>query len=172
MSQTIKDAIKQLESEILSKQTAIMELKRMVGVDAPLKTPSVDDLPHSTIIESGMNKPFPINGNTDKKIIYLFKEVFQKGQRMSEIQNTLNKYNGSELRADNVVRRMKDNGQLFAVRYNNQNKMSFWGLKDWINFDEEEFKESYKPKDSELPLNVTHSEVLLSNKKEDNRMNL
>jgi hypothetical protein len=165
MSQTIIDAIKRLELEISNKKTALVELKKMIGEESLAVLDSYDKSLLTSSLESSINKPFPINSRADKKILYLFQNVFQAGMRMSQIQDAMEKYNGSPLRVDNTVRRMKDDGSLSAVKYNNQNKMTFWGLNDWINFDEKDFKSTYKPSEDELPLNMTSSDLISINVK-------
>ncbi|SDT22499.1 hypothetical protein SAMN05192545_3080 [Maribacter dokdonensis] len=159
MSNTIIDAIKRLELEISNKQTALEELRKMVGEELKPVTSGLK-VNNSIVAESSMNKPFPINGATDKKIIFLFQNVFKGGQRMRDLQSTLDEYNGEHLRCDNVVRRMKDTGILSAVKYNNQNKMTFWGLNSWFNFEESDFKIDYSPSKDLLPFNIKTKEII------------
>jgi hypothetical protein len=106
-------------------------------------------------------KGFPRTGRRDQKVLWLFENVFTTGQQFTSIQDTFTKYNGlkfnKEVRIESAIKNLKSNGKLTVVKYNNSNKLSFWGLTDWI--DDNGFKDEHKPKDEFLPLKIESVEV-------------
>ena len=58
----------------------------------------------------------------------------------------------------NIVRRMYKEGHIAAVKYNGQNKLMFYGKKEWL--DKNDFKNEYKPDAKFLPLVVEMSEIV------------
>tara|TARA_R110000744_G_scaffold380507_1_gene501539 strand:+ start:1170 stop:1685 length:516 start_codon:yes stop_codon:yes gene_type:complete len=162
MSKTILEAINQLEKEISQKEAALIELKKMIGVELSNEIKALKPSTNYYESDSKINEPFPIKGRPEQKAMFLYSHVFQNGKRMFEIQETIDKYNGDHLRIDNTIRRLKEEGILIGVKYNNQNKLTFWGLREWVNFDEGDYKEQYRPSKNELPLKVVSSEIITS----------
>ena len=160
MNQSILDAIHQLEKDISDKQIALKELMKMVQGD--LRDTKALDLnsPVEFRRESSLNELFPIKGRKDQKIMYLFNNVITNGIVMSEIQLLFNEYNGKPENVANVVRRLKNEGRLSAIKYNNQNKSTFWGLSNWINDVEENFKKEFKPNEGKLPIEIKQTEII------------
>ncbi|MGB2528557.1 hypothetical protein [Flagellimonas sp. SN16] len=165
MNKTIEDAIRQLEEEILSKQAALRELKRMTGVHYGSNSYNESDVVAEK--ESSLNKDFPIDGRKDQKIMYLFNYVISNGVRMSDLQEFFNQHNKEYEKVSNVVRRLKDGGELVAIKYNNQNKLTFWGLPEWVNKDEQDFKSDFAPKRDLLPIKITSHEIILTKDEEE-----
>ncbi len=113
--------------------------------------------------EIDSKKGFPIKLKKAAKLRWLFKNVFTQGLRFQEIQDVFNDYNGldaygREVRLESTVRVLKSKGDIKAVKYNNSNKLSFWGLSEWIEGDD--FKDEYKPKDEFLPTLIESREVI------------
>ncbi|WP_047549668.1 hypothetical protein [Psychroserpens sp. Hel_I_66] len=100
---------------------------------------------------------FPKFGRTDKKILWLFENYFNKGVKLSVVQEKVNKFSEKETRIDNVVRRLKKEGYLVVVKYNMSNKLSYWGIPSWVKHDNFDIK--YRPEENELPSNIHMSEV-------------
>ncbi|MCK0190968.1 hypothetical protein [Arenibacter sp. F20364] len=86
---------------------------------------------------------FPTKGNREAKIKFIFKNIFQRAVRMSELEDKYTELNKEYHKLVNVMRRMKDEGTVLSVRYNKQNTLTFWGLSEWI--EENDFKDQYKP---------------------------
>ena len=106
---------------------------------------------------------FPIHGRKDKQVLWIFEHKAKVGIKLSEIQEFYNDLRGldgkgKEIRIDNVARRLKRQGKLVIVKYNNLNKASFWGLPEWV--DKAGFKDELKPAEDKLPIDVHTIEVL------------
>ncbi len=161
MNTALLEVIKQLELEINNKQLALNELYKMAGIDSTNITFVKPDYDSPFEVKtSSLNESFPKNGRKDQKIVFLFNNVIDSGVVMSEVQSVFDKYNGSNDNVSNIVRRLKEQGVLSAVKYNNQNKLTFWGLSNWINESKNDFKDEFKPNKNKLPLEIKLSEVI------------
>lgn len=108
-------------------------------------------------------KGFPISGRKNQKVLWLFENVFKTGQRFTSIQDAFNKYNGldpdgKEIGLEGTVRGLKTSGKLAIVKYNKSNKLSFWGLTNWVNDDG--FKAEYVPNDELTNISVESIDVI------------
>ena len=86
---------------------------------------------------------FPRQAGADKQLFWLFENYFKKGVKINELQHQFNLFTGDKKRIDNVARRLKREGRLVVVKYNNSNKLSYWGLPNWIrknDFDASDFR--------------------------------
>jgi hypothetical protein len=148
IAMNLVDELKKERTELQRRIDAIDVLLNVYGV---VSTNVVAEEKH------GVN--FPRGGRTDKQILWLFENHFNKAVRMNEINTAYNTYNGTVGESvDNVTRRLKKEDNLVMVKYNGTNKLTFYGLPSWI--DDNDFKEQYKPDEDDLPLGEITSEVV------------
>lgn len=76
---------------------------------------------------------FPVAATKEKQIMWLFEKKFTQIVKISEIKDLHKKYSGNDDRIDNTARRMKREGKLILVKYNDNNILSFWGLPTWLD---------------------------------------
>lgn len=152
-----------LKESLLKEKEILLERLKYID-DALLKLgEQKSNNPYSQIYNAiDSKKGFPISGRKNQKVLWLFENVFTKGQRFTSIQDTFNKYNGldangKQIGLEGTVRGLKTSGKLVIVKYNQSNKLSFWGLTDWI--DANGYKDKYKPKEF-LPHNIESIEVI------------
>lgn len=100
---------------------------------------------------------FPVSDKASEKVLWLFNNVFNEGQRFIQIQETFNRYNGTVRPLEGIIRGLKAKGKLVIVKYNKSNKLSYWGLTEWVNNDS--FKTKHTPKDI-LSINIETIEVI------------
>ncbi len=103
---------------------------------------------------------FPRLAKTDKQLLWLFENYFKKGVKFSEIQNEFNMFVGKKQRVDNIARRLKREGKLVVVKYNNSNKLSYWGLPSWINELNNDFTQINTPSKEKLPHDIYEKKVV------------
>ena len=92
--------------------------------------------------------------NVENQIICLLTKN-NKATKLPYIQNLFDTEagNSNKLIAP-IVRRMKTEGKLVAAKYNNSNKLTFWGLPEWVEKDGTEsknYKGEYRPDQEHLP---------------------
>jgi hypothetical protein len=112
-------------------------------------------------IDSRLNvTSFPISGRVDKQLMWLFKHEITKGIKLGELQELYDKHKPTEpyKKISNVARRLKKESRLVIVQYNNMNKLSFWGLPEWIGAGD--FKDEYKPDENLLPLSIETKSII------------
>lgn len=105
---------------------------------------------------------FPISEKRPEKVLWLFRNVFKTGLRSFQIQEAFNQFNGvstsgKEIKLEGTLRGLKKSGKLVIVKYNQSNKLSFWGLSEWIEGND--FKNEYKPKEY-LPEVIDSLEII------------
>jgi hypothetical protein len=158
MSKSIDEAIKELEAQIAESQNALKVLYKLVGkkeVEVKVENIIVDLQP---VISANA---FPSNSRTDSQVMWLFDNVFNKGQKYSTIQKKFNELLGSEKNIYNVCRSLKKMGHLATVQYNKQNKLSFWGKSEWVdNLIGNDFSPAYIPSNNELPFRIFDRKIL------------
>ncbi|CAL68053.1 hypothetical protein [Christiangramia forsetii] len=114
----------------------------------------------SSIMDVTVNK-FPMHLKKDRQILWLFENNFEQGVTLSTVQKSFDYYVGDDYKGNrkvgNVMRRLKREGRLIFVQYNNQNKASFWGLPEWV--DDKGFKDDYRPSEHELPITIESVEI-------------
>ncbi len=156
---SILETIKVLQTEIEEKQSAIKVLKELLDKQSSIAQDNRQDDNTTKSSNISEDKEKPTNGRTDQQIIYLFDNIIQKGIRMSEIL-ALHKQGFPEQSGvvANIIRRLYKDSHIVAVKYNGQNKLMFYGKKEWV--DKKDFKKEYKPDDKFLPLVVNESEVV------------
>lgn len=148
--------------ESLLKEREIL-LERLQYIDEMLLKLGQESNPLYQAYEAiSSKKGFPISGRKNQKVLWLFGNVFKTGRRFTSIQDTFNKYNGldpdgKEIGLEGTVRGLKTSGKLVIVKYNKSNKLSFWGLTDWVNDDG--FKPEFEPKEL-LSHNIESVEVI------------
>lgn len=100
---------------------------------------------------------FPTKARTDKQLLWIFENSLSKGLKLKELQEKYNSLLGNDsVNIDNVARRLKREGKLVIVKYNDKNLLSYWGLPSWIDGDN--FKEVHLPDAEALP-EITSSHV-------------
>lgn len=102
---------------------------------------------------------FPTNARRDKQILWMFNNVFNNAVKISSIQDKYDELSKSNNNISNIVRRLNKEGKLAIVKYNKQNRASFWGLSEWI--DNNDFKENFKPDENLLPIDIETTEVVM-----------
>lgn len=134
--------------------------KRLDAIDVLLDSyGDVSVTTNSSTSNEKVNAGFPKSGRIDKQILWLFENHFTKGIKMSDVNVGYNHFNGTENEnVDNITRRLRKEGNLVTVKYNGQNKLSFYGLPTWI--EDNDFKETYRPNEDDLPLGDITSEVV------------
>jgi len=133
--------------------------KRIDAIDVLLDSYGVVSINNSSHSNEKANVGFPRSGRTDKQILWLFENHFTRGIRMSDVNIGYNHFNGTvNENVDNITRRLRKEGNLVTVKYNGQNKLSFYGLPTWV--EDNDFKEIYKPSEDDLPLGDITSEVI------------
>lgn len=105
---------------------------------------------------------FPLSSTKPQKVLWLFENIFDRAVRFLEVQEAFNHYNGldtngKQINLEGTIRGLKKSGKLVIVKYNKSNKLSFWGLNDWVN--EKGLKNDYIPKDY-LPNKIESIEVI------------
>lgn len=134
-----KERLVRLRDELLKRAEAItIVLKYEFGEDSSLPTFIQPDHSNSTI--------FPIKAGTNKQISWLFENVFSKAIKLKEVSDKLAEYKGDKVKIDNLVRRMRTEGKLVLVKYDNKQILSWWGKPDWI--DGNDFAPEYKADDA------------------------
>ena len=152
-----------LKESLLKEKEILLERLRYIDETLLKLGEEKTNNPYSKIYNAiDAKKGFPISGRKNQKVLWLFENVFKTGQRFTSIQDTFNKYNGldangKQIGLEGTVRGLKTSGKLTIVKYNQSNKLSFWGLTDWVNDDD--FKDEYIPKDI-LPSNIETIEVI------------
>ncbi len=150
--------------ESLEKEKYLL-LDRLIYLDELIKEfKAYDSNTLNEIFNAVKNKRgFPISGKKSQKVLWLFENVFKTGQKFLQIQEAFNEYNGldeydNQIKLEGTVRGLKTSGKLAVVKYNKSNKLSFWGLTDWV--DDNGFKDEYKPKEEFLPTTIESIEVI------------
>jgi len=105
-------------------------------------------------IEDGV---FPITGTKEKQIMWLFKNKFTQVVKISEMKEMYKVFSGKDDRIDNTARRMKREGKLVLIKYNDNNILSYWGLPSWI--EDGELMKDYEPDFDKLP-DIQKKEIL------------
>lgn len=147
--------------ESLLKEKELL-LKRLEYIDATLMKLLQNELPKNIKENHFQVNTFPISEKRPEKVLWLFRNVFKTGLRSFQIQEAFNQFNGlssnsKEIKLEGTLRGLKKSGKLVIVKYNQSNKLSFWGLSEWVNDDG--FKDEYTPKDY-LPNNIENIEVI------------
>lgn len=73
---------------------------------------------------------FPKNGRIDEQIIFLL-EKDSVIKKRSTIEMEIFEYTGVEVKIREQLRRMYNDRKLLQAKYNNSNKLSFYGLIEW-----------------------------------------
>ena len=108
--------------------------------------------------DSSNSKIFPTKARNDKQILWIFENVINKGLKLTEFQRIFNEHIGNDsIKIDNKARKLKKEGKLILVKYNDKHIHSFWGLPSWIEGND--FKQEYRP-DADLLPEVISSEVV------------
>ncbi|WP_426065364.1 hypothetical protein [Flavobacterium sp. DSP2-3-1] len=106
-----------------------------------------------------VSKIFPIKAKPATQVLWLFRNTFTHSIKLREVQISYDNYTGSsDVRIDNVARRLKKDKKLVIVKYNDKNILSYWGLPEWI--DGNDFKTEFKPDAETMPDEITSSEVV------------
>ncbi len=101
---------------------------------------------------------FPTKARPDKQVLWLFENALSKGLKLKDVQVAYDERIGNDSKSiENTSRKLKREGKLIIVKYNNKHIYSYWGLPSWVN--ENDFKEAYKP-DMDLLPEITASEVV------------
>lgn len=93
---------------------------------------------------------------TDAQILYVL-NALNKATRLSELAKVYKETLSTGKNIDNGIRRLKAQGSVVVVKYNNVNRYSYWGLAEWADKEIGDFKPQYKP---ELDIVVTDSEII------------
>lgn len=157
------DQLKKEKESLLHRVGAINLLLESYGVkteDTIIQGELFPENQQGKTIES-VAKVFPINGNRDKQVLWLFENYLEGGIKIKKAEEhyeaIVKEYGGRADKITNVARRLKTEGRLVAVRYNNNNGLTFWGLPSWV--EENDFKKEFYPNENELPLEIKASEV-------------
>ncbi|KGO85734.1 hypothetical protein Q765_15055 [Flavobacterium rivuli WB 3.3-2 = DSM 21788] len=104
---------------------------------------------------------FPRNARKEKQILWIFENVLKKGSKINDVQDNYNALTGTaknkQIKITNIVRHLKRSGELSAVKYNNQNRLCFYGLPYWIQGND--YKHEYQPNQDLLPV-IVSSEII------------
>ncbi|CAA0208092.1 hypothetical protein [Tenacibaculum maritimum] len=149
--------------ESLLKEKELL-LKRLEYIDATLMRLYRNESPNKIEENYFDINTFPISERNPQKVLWLFQNVFKTGLRSFQIQEAFNQFNGlssngKEIKLEGTLRGLKKSGKLVIVKYNQSNKLSFWGLSDWVNDDG--FKDEYKPLEY-LPNLIESTEIIES----------
>lgn len=101
---------------------------------------------------------FPKKARRDKQVLWIFKNSLNSAAKLNTIQKKYEELSGTENKISNIARRLKKDGKLVVVKYNKQNRSSFWGLPEWI--DGKDFIDEYRPNENMLPLDIEDTEVV------------
>lgn len=147
--------------ESLLKEKEIL-LKRLEYIDATLMKLMKNEVPEKLEESHFQVNTFPISEKRPEKVLWLFQNVFKTGVRSFQIQEAFNQFNGlsstgNEIKLEGTLRGLKKSGKLVIVKYNQSNKLSFWGLSEWI--EDNDFKNEYKPLEY-LPDEIENIEVI------------
>ena len=156
------DQLKHEKESLLKRVSAINLLLESYGVKSENQKESEELFPiQQNESPSKRGSVFPINGRRDKQVLWLFENHLPTAVKLNKAQDEYRKiveeYGGRAEKISNVARRLKKEGRLVVVKYNNMNTASFWGLPSWI--EDNDFKPEFKPDESQLPLEVHSSEV-------------
>ncbi len=157
------DQLKKEKESLLNRVGAINLLLESYGVKVENPVDSGELFPgnQKNVSPQRNAKVFPINGGRDKQVLWLFENYFDRGLKLSKVQeqyeSLVKEYGGRAEKVTNVARGLKDKGRLAVVKYNNNNTLSFWGLPSWV--EENDFKNQFRPDENELPIEVKTSEV-------------
>lgn len=114
---------------------------------------------------------FPKEESLQFQIIFLLKKI-GRAIRVPNLHEELNKAlagDGSDVTVStNQIRsytsKLKENGELLKVKFNNSNTLVFIGLPEWFEKDNEgkvtNYKEEFKPLKSDLPFGTNTIELL------------
>lgn len=146
--------------ESLLKEKELL-LKRLEYIDATLMRLYKNESPVRLEENQFQVNTFPISEKRPEKVLWLFRNVFRTGVRSFQIQEAFNQFNGlsskgKEIKLEGILRGLKRSGRLVIVKYNQSNKLSFWGLSEWV--EDNDFKDEYKPLEY-LPDNIESIEV-------------
>ncbi|MCD9580847.1 hypothetical protein [Tenacibaculum maritimum] len=133
--------------ESLLKEKELL-LKRLEYIDATLMRLYRNESPNKVKENYFDINTFPISERNPQKVLWLFQNVFKTGLRSFQIQEAFNQFNGlssngKEIKLEGTLRGLKKSSKLVIVKYNQSNKLSFWGLSEWIEGND--FKDEYKP---------------------------
>lgn len=104
----------------------------------------------SVITSTDSNVYFPTAASKEKQIIWIFENKLSKGSKLRDVQEFYNQLRGKDdVKIDNTARRMKREGKLILVKYNDQNLLSYWGLPEWAG--KNDFQDEFKPDMESLP---------------------
>ena len=105
---------------------------------------------------------YPTYSTAEQQVIHILTNILRRASKMKEIENVYEEYHKENpentVQIHQVVRRLKTEGLITAIRYNRQNKTTFWGLSEWV--ENKDFKNDYKPKRQSMPVRIFDKEVL------------
>lgn len=89
---------------------------------------------------------FPIKSSLEKQILWLFDNVFKKSVKLREVQVKLSFFKNQIIKPDNAVRKLRKQGKLVMVTYDEKAISSWWGKSEWVS--KNDFKNEFRSNDS------------------------
>ena len=96
---------------------------------------------------------------SDEEILDLFRHDLKKITRLPAVQKRFNTLHNTDRDIMQKSRKLKSENVLVAIKYNNVNKETFWGLPEWTTPDGKNFRPEFFNND-EMPAEVTSNERL------------
>jgi hypothetical protein len=107
------------------------QLMRIESKKGKTKTMTRTKFPSSN--ESNL---FPINESLPNQITFVMNSIGIV-TRLPDIEKKYKELSGNDRIIRNVARRMKEEGELVAAKFNNANMLTFYGLPEWVETNEE-----------------------------------
>ncbi len=95
--------------------------------------------------------------NRDNLILNLFNSI-GRCMRLPDVERHYRTQHEDSKPITNICRRLRNEGHLVVVKYNSNNKLSFWGLPTWL--EDSNFKSEYGPDRNELPAGTIKAQVI------------
>ncbi len=89
------------------------------------------------------HEDFPVDKPIEEQMLYILRDNIGTAAKISQIQQRYEDLSGSRRNIMPYLRKMKDMDMVRAVRYNNANKLTYWGMPNWM--DGGDYSQNYRP---------------------------
>ncbi len=131
-------ADKKKDMATAKKITNVLEIVLINNSDEPQQTFKA----HRSTINSENNFRQP---NLPNNVYAILKDVLQKPARINEIQEKITQLTGSYRSIREIVKYLVKQDKLVSVKYNDNNRLTYFGLKEWKDEFNNDFKPEFQP---------------------------